>query len=343
MMKPPQAWPTVESKVYRPSDWLAYLVGLVFLIAGVVAFCLAGPVANKEFEVWILRIGGAIFAIPGSFLFVVTVKNAVWPTLVRHAAPEVLPEVPNEPLVVEGSIVYGGITHELVADDRGWQFRPCLSWQKTKRGILWFVIPFMIAFAAMLSWVFHSQMKIANWPISILLGSMITLVCGGTTFGLIGMLVKASYLRLCKLTIPKGSGDLELDMPESINIQKIDLISELQRTFSGSTLSRHLEIPRETVTAVQLCPWKFVVSGPGQRSMTWAVQGLLVLSSADEPTFCRVPLLLTGEYAKAARTMQRLAEVLGVPYLFGADANGWKAENARAKSRPPLRTGGMQS
>jgi hypothetical protein len=51
--------------------------------------------------------------------------------------------------------------------------------------------------------------------------------------------------------------------------------------------------------------------------------------------------LLTGDVVGAARLMQRLAQMLQVPYLFGADSTGWKEEEARAKRRPPLRAGGM--
>jgi hypothetical protein len=46
------------------------------------------------------------------------------PAHVRHAAPGVLPNVPQEPVVCEGSFVHGRLTHELWEDARGWQFRP---------------------------------------------------------------------------------------------------------------------------------------------------------------------------------------------------------------------------
>jgi hypothetical protein len=75
--------------------------------------------------------------------------------------------------------------------------------------------------------------------------------------------------------------------------------------------------------------------------MTWAVQGLLVLASREEAVYRRLPILLTGDSVGAARLMQRLAYALHVPYLFCADAEGWRAETMRANGRPALRVGGI--
>jgi hypothetical protein len=101
-------------------------------------------------------------------------------------------------------------------------------------------------------------------------------------------------------------------------------------------------IPRERVVAVQLCPWKYVVGDRG-RETTWAVQGLLVRASSEEEAYERLPLLLTSDFLGAARLMERLADTLQVPYLFSADAVGWRAEDLRAQGRPPLQSGGMLS
>ncbi len=68
----------------------------------------------------------------------------------------------------------------------------------------------------------------------------------------------------------------------------------------------------------------------------------MVLASSDRAEYRRLPILLTGDFAGAARLMQRLARTLQVPYLFCGDAAGWKMEETRAKNRPPLRSGGIQ-
>ena len=75
----------------------------------------------------------------------------------------------------------------------------------------------------------------------------------------------------------------------------------------------------------------------------WAAQGVLVLKSSERAGYLRLPMLLTGDFARTARLMQKLAQALSVPYMFCADAAGCKAEAMRAKNRPPLRAGGWQS
>jgi hypothetical protein len=52
---------------------------------------------------------------------------------------------------------------------------------------------------------------------------------------------------------------------------------------------------------------------------------------------------LTGDFVNAARLVRQLADVLGVPYGFNADAAGWKAEAARSRGRPPQQVGGVMS
>jgi hypothetical protein len=341
-MNSPHSWPTVESEIHRPASWFAAAIGLLFLSIGIIGIFAAGSLPAADVPAWLLRSGAALFAILGAVPLITVIKEKTSPARVIHAAPEALPDVPTEPLILEGSVVYGRMTHELVADDRGWQLHPCLSWHKSKRTFLGFAIPFMILFAGALSWIFNAQMKMANWPAAIVGASVITLLVGGATFGLIGSAIKASYSRLCTLSIPNDGDDLQLERTEMPNFEGSNLAAGLRWALLEST-KRQLTIPRESVIAVQLCPWKYVVGRPSDTTTTWAVQGLLVLSNANDPTICRIPILLTSDFAAAAKTTQRLAEVLEVPYLFSADATGWKNEIARAKSRPPLRVGGTQS
>jgi hypothetical protein len=205
--------------------------------------------------------------------------------------------------------------------------------------LLGFGIPFLTLFAGVLSWIFHAQEKIGGWPLSILCATAATLVCGGSALLLIGMGMRSGYRVLCRLSIPSNGDDLELDSPEAPDPEKTDLSAGLKWVFLGEIKRQRLTIPRELVRAVQVCPWKY--STPGET--TWAVQGVLVLECPAEGVYHRLPVLLTSDFVGAARLMQRLAASLDVPYLFCADAEGWKAEEVRAKSRQPLRIGGSQT
>ena len=73
---------------------------------------------------------------------------------------------------------------------------------------------------------------------------------------------------------------------------------------------------------------------------------LLVLvnldESVDEQTkYVRIPILLSGNFHSAARSMNELAVLLNVPYLHAVESRDWKEEFKRAKTRPPLKTGGF--
>jgi hypothetical protein len=244
-------------------------------------------------------------------------------------------------VIHEGAVVHGRLTHELREDAQGLQFRPSERLWRNGSGFLYgFGIPFLVLFAGLVTWAFHDEPKMGGWVTSAILGIFLTTISGGTAFLLIAMIMRASYRRLSRLTIPRDGSDLELDSPEEPNPQKTDLAEGLKWVFLGATKRQRLRIPRPLVVAVQLCPWKYV-TGSSERQMTWAVQGLLVLASREEAVYRRLPILLTGDSVGAARLMQRLAYALHVPYLFCADAEGWRAETMRANGRPALRVGGI--
>ena len=192
-------------------------------------------------------------------------------------------------------------------------------------------------FAGILTWGVHAELEVGGWLLSALFAVSATVLCGGSALLLIGMLMRSSYRRLCWLSIPRNGDDLELDSPEDPSAESADLAEGLKLAFLGETKRQQLTIPREVVSAVQLCPWNFACGS----EVTWAVQGLLVLACSADGTYYRLPILLTSDFVGAARLMQRLAATLHVPYLFCADAEGWKAEEIRARA-PPLRIGGTR-
>ncbi|HVX59699.1 MAG TPA: hypothetical protein VHC19_03830 [Pirellulales bacterium] len=334
----------MESEVYQPARRLALVVGGCFLLLGVIGLASAGGMAPPGAPLWPLRFGAGAFALFGALPVLWSIRNLVAPIRVSHAPLDSLPGIPAEPVVQEGWVVHGRVTHELVESPEAWQFRPARNpWRNDKRFLLGFGIPFVTAFAGLLSWVIHDRGNQVGWPLSIIGGIAVTLVCGGSALALIGMLQRASYRRLCRLTIPAEGRELELDAPAIPGADEMDFAAGLQWAFLGETKRRRLTIPRELIAAVQLCPWKFAVAGSGGQSVTWAVQGLLVLSSSAEAGCYRLPILLTSDFVGAAWLMPRLAETLDVPYLFCAGREDWKAEEQRANQRPPLKVGGIQS
>jgi hypothetical protein len=329
----------VESVVYCPGRWLAFSIGTVFLLAGVTGFLTLGDVVAPNLPFWFAKPFTGAFALLGGTVTAVTLARIIFPARVLHASPGVLPRVSKEPVICEGSVVYGRLTHELCEDVQGWYFRPAEHLRRYDKGCLFgFGVPFLVLVSGVLIWVLHSQPEL-GWVAAAVLGAGITAITGGSTFLLIGMMMRAGHRRLARLAIPRNGNDLELDSPEEVNPEQGDALKWI---FLGDTKRRRLSISRESVVGVQLCPWKYVLGTPS-RLTGWAVQGLLVLAPSQEGLYHRLPILLTGDLVSAARLMRRLADTLNVPYLFCADAEGWRVEATHAKSRSPLRVGGWQT
>jgi hypothetical protein len=334
-------WEEAESQVHVPGLWPAFLAISVFLASGGL---LAVGCFVRGAPIWTVGIGSGIFVL-GAIVLADIIRCVISPVYVRHAATGTLPDVPNEPVLLEGSVVHGRLTHELVQVAEGWQFRPLQTlWRIDKCFLLGFGILFLAIFSGLVSWTIHHEANTLGWPVSIALGISIALSFGGTTFLLMfllmDMVVRAGRRLFCWLDIPQSGDSLELDAPEEIDPRQAELTAVFKQTFLGEPKRRQLTIPRGSIRAVQLCPWEFALGALGGKETARAVQGLLVLQTSAEGTYCRLPLLLTSDFAGAAGLMQRLATTLGVPYLFHADAAGWQAELAAAKRRPPLRAGG---
>lgn len=337
-------WQETESAVHHPGLWVMFTVGAAFVLAAGLCLVAIGHAELAGPALWGARAFLSLFALSGLAALAWAAKRACFSPTVRHAASDVLPSVPAEPVVIEGSTVHGGLTHQLSETERGWELRPApRGWLINQLFLFGFGGPFLIFFSGLLSWVLHSRMHVAGWPLSIVLGVLLTAMTGGSCVLVIGLLMRAGYRRLATLSVPHNGEDLVLDEPNAPDFGKADLTDGLKWLFSGAYERRRQAIRREHVVAVQLCPWKFVCKSSGDRTTTWAAQGLLVLSADVQGTYRRLPLLLSGDFVGAARLMRRLADTLGVPYLFSGDARGWSAEAKRATSRPPLRAGGYMS
>jgi len=335
-----ETWPEVESVVYCPGKWIALTLGTFFTLVGVIGFFTIGDAVPPGLPVWIGKLCTIPFALLGGIVLVWALWRIFLPVSIRHAVLTEWPDVPMEPVAREGSVLHARVTHELAQEAGQWEFRPHQHlWRNDLRSLIAFGIVFLTAFAGLLTWIFHRELNNAGWAVSAICAIGGTVFCGVPAILLIGLLLRSGYRQLCRLSIPGNGDDLELDLPHTRESEKTDLAAGLRWTFVGETKRQCLAIPRELVSAVQLCPWHFVL----QDGATDAVQGLLVLKRSPAGDYYRLPILLTSDVVGGARLLQRLATTLQVPYLFCADAAGWRAEGARAKTRPPLKHGGTLS
>ncbi len=201
---------------------------------------------------------------------------------------------------------------------------------------------FLVFFSGAMSWIFYKEAK--HSPIvCISAGTLLTAMSGGTAFLLGGLIMRRQYRQLCCLNIPRDRRPLELHTPV-ISDSKMADGSEGPGFLLGGDLDWETpHIPREELVAVQLCPWYVVIRDGGGGISAWAVQGLLVIESPDLDGYTRLPIMLTSDFTGAARLMRQLALTLQVPFLFCADAEDFKAERLRARTRPAIQMGGTMS
>ncbi len=287
------------------------------------------------FVSFLVLVGG--LGLPSALGRVISTKR------IRHASRFVLPEVSPEPVILAGSVVDGRVLHDLVEDAVGWQLRPAMQrWRRDRRWLLGLAVP-LGGFAAAVSWFIHQENAVAGWAFAISCGIFLAFLCGSTAIFVLSAVIAARYRLLSCLSIPRSGTTVEFNSPQKSGPDLSDLTTELRWNASDKAERQSLMIPRESLRAVQLCPWKHVVKSSSETFNDWAVQGLLVLAGPAEGEYSRVPILLSSDVGAAAVLLQRLAAVLAVPYLFGADAEGFQAEQIRAKHRPPLHPGRMLS
>jgi hypothetical protein len=319
------AWREVESEVYFPNRWVSFAAGWLLVLLGMVG---AGPV-------W-----SFLFSTGGGALVVWSIRRIYWPIRIRHASPEVLPAVPNEPVLFDGLCVHYRLKLKLVEDADGWQLQPTSDLSGNDRIFLFGIgIVVLTACAGTISYILHHQ-QIVAWPLSILAGVIATLLFGAPIMVLWGMMSRLSYHRLSRMSVARNRDEVVVELSEMPDTTRTDLASALNWAFPKEDKRGHFFVPRSLLRAVQLCPCKYAT---GTRESTLAVEGLLVFEGSTPGQYVRLPLVLTTDFDGAARLMQQIAATLDIPYLFGAHQQGWKMESRRAAERPPLKVGGSMT
>ena len=105
------AWKELESKVYRPWLWIPFWCGIVFVLIGSMGFLTLGGAISPDIPPRVAKWFTGGFILAGVACLVWAIVNIRSPDHVRHAAPDVFPDVPKEPVICEGSVVHGRLTH----------------------------------------------------------------------------------------------------------------------------------------------------------------------------------------------------------------------------------------
>lgn len=329
----------VKTRIHEPGLKSGFVITLMLFIVGVIVL-FADPFHNAP---GIFR--WLFYLIPGLFIFLGVAgaiqlgQKIIWPAYIQHTSQELRPDLAWAPVVWEGQHVIGRATHELIQDHEGWKYglsRKMIFGDKLI--VFGFGIPFLIAFAALLSWMFYQNERMPL-PTAIASATAITVFCGGTSLLLIGLLIFGHRGRLCLMSIPNNKSLVEVEFSPKTN-PKTTAITDL---LLGKPERIQLRVRRDQIDAVQLGPWNYVAGDSSEKTRCEAVQGVLVLRDMESDEFQRLPILLTMDYREAAQLMGNLATTLQVPFFFYADAQGWQSELRQTQDRPPLKYGGVSS
>ncbi len=335
-MLPRTPWLEMESEIHVPGMPLPLLGGVLLTIFGaigtVIYYPWTGPASWPANVGYGLPISGALVAL-GLLCFASWLHNRSRPDRIRHARPEAFPGISDEPVVTVHPTVIGRLSHELVETHHGWEFRG--SGQLAQQDVFYF-IGFGVLFLLAMIWPLGSAMGVA-WGIAALLPMTAGL---GFVF-IIALALRSGYSALSRCVVPRDGGDVEIDLVKFELSENPNPGEALQVLFGGNAKREIRTIPRVSIAAIQACPWKLVIGDQRDQLTVMALQGVLVVRGSAG--FERLPLMLTGDFRGAARLLQRVAEVLEVPYFFHGDVEGWNEELSRAQSRPRLKAGGFQS
>jgi len=213
--------------------------GALFLAFGLIALLSYDRGASSISDrAYVVALGGIFFLIGCVVFTAAATTSAVY---IRHAAAEVLANVPREPVLVEGANVHGRLTHELVETTDGWHFRPASrNWRNDRRFLLGFGVPFLLFAAGVLSWFLHRDGTARNWLLAILTGGFITVSIGGTVFWVMAAMLRWSYGRLPSLVIARGGEALAYEGPMPVEHNR----DWLKYGFAGNPERQQLSIPR---------------------------------------------------------------------------------------------------
>ena len=125
-MLPHTPWLEMESKIHVPGISLPPLGGALLTTFGGIGAVIFYPWAGAE--CWPAKLGYGL-PISGSLMALGLVCFASWlhhcgrSDRIRHARPEALPGISDEPVVTADPTVIGRLSHELVETPKGWEFR----------------------------------------------------------------------------------------------------------------------------------------------------------------------------------------------------------------------------
>ena len=326
-------WPTIESRAYLPSLRVFELLGGVMTVAGAAAAGLLWPRFSTAWQragslaaLWSDETGGGWLVIwllnasvSGFGLLILwaafRVTRINWPF--RHAADDVLPDVPRSPVNRAEIISYGQLTHAILPTEHGWCLRPRPNLFRFRP---LYIGSFMLLVAALaIGMIAHG-----DFPRSTKLFAGMMFVMGGAVVVLVVVWFDRRALQqMLTLEVEPAAGVCRINSQPPREVSLADLV------------------------AVQLCACRCKLGAKRTAEIFDAVELNLVWTGPAEASdgcpYDRMTLLsTTGELTQQAQLASALADKLGVPLLYHATQEHWRVEREAAADRAP-QSGGYSS
>lgn len=320
----------------------AIAIGAMFVVVGLAVWLLIPQLIARQLRapadprLICAMVGLALVAI-GGCAFAWVAHDASRRRTFRHAAREVLPEVPRAPVLIDGTIFHGALRHHLVRHGDEWRVAPDPACpRRERRFVLWFSVPFVVLTEAAL-WFTSAEGDRVRW--FFMAGVLVVMPI---TVLLFAWMMSMMERQLPTLVLPEHGGDL-LFLRRG---QTPATLALARRLGSGEPPAAMREearaIPRAAVCAVQLCACHAVVGARTRRGVYEGVE-LNLAWRGEGGAIERLTICTVGLAAPLAHLAAALAERLDVPLLHHATAEDWAEERERARHRPPLSSGGFSS
>ena len=338
-------WPETQSLL--PSQrWVPVVVGVMFCATGLCVWVMLPLILASQPQP--SPHASLVCAVLGISLIAIGISAFVWAASgsrhkpFRHATNDVLPEVPREPVLADGTMFFGSPRHRLVQDDGAWRFEPDPERaRRQRRIILWLGLPLALVMEVVtVTGLLPADLGSWRWALHLLIALA---VAGVMAFShlLMTWMTTAMERQIPTLTIPDGGGDLVFARPGPSPLM-LKLAKRFRSTVPPPVMADDtVIIPRSAVLAVQLCACRGVIASGRGRSTQEGIGLNLVWRT--ETAIRRVTLITVSTGQQLAQQAVALADHLAVPLLHHATPEHWATERLRAKHRAPLTSGGFSS
>lgn len=323
MSRPPAS--TEQSVLHTPGSNLVLVAGTVFALAGagIVALGFGQHDPHEPALRTFLLVFGGIFLAAGSGLIVQRLRVLTRQVLVEHDA-SAAESLDDTPILAEGSHTESTCAHLLVLEPDGGALVPDPNVKRVRIGGL--AAFGVVLYAGMVAIFFGFRPlddmvdDITNSDLAHGVASGLALMPLLAALGIMGWLINRTLGSRITLRFGRERWSIEHANVEVVSGSRADLLAVQVLAARDQLMVKS--------------------GGSTHRTITDALE--VVLAWRAEGGVQRAALFRSaGAFPRTVTTASRLADALGVPFVFRGTAEDWAHEHARARRRRPRTKGSL--